>query len=295
MPETELDEEFFVDGPEDGIDDDEPEPEPEPKAEGKPGEKTDPDKQPVTAREIREMRRALDEANAARREAETSARYWAERAQGDRGPKPEKPAAPAVTQEELLDALTDPSKFVTLLKKQGVVTEAELNQRVAAERRAARSEALLEREFPGIGDESSELFKATAREYQRLEREFPELKGNASLTVMAARQARAALIEQGKWKKGGTRSNVEDFDEYEQPRRTRGESEFDRVRRTQAQGGRGVPRTSERDPETDELDSMQKSIIQKFQSVGANITEDGYRKRAQRGVRVAGMPAGRRR
>jgi hypothetical protein len=166
---------------------------------------------------------------------------------------------------------------IQALVKRGVLTKREAQEMMREEaRRIAREEversreslirdAELARQFPDLADERSELFKRTQAIYHEMTQRDASLKNSAQTLPMAARLAKAELIAEG-----------------------RQDARQDRI--TRQSGDRGY---SSRDggfnDDGNELSPTQRAIIERFNASGeADISEDGYRKRAQ-SVKMGGI------
>jgi hypothetical protein len=254
----------------------------------------------------KEMRRALKEMRQALKETNETARFWMEQARtgGARPKKDEEPEPEPKVSVDLVEAVTngDAKAITKAMRELGFVSRAELeshvNARVESTRAQVSQEQQLYDRYPDLADDKSEFFKATAQIYNDLARKDPQLAKSGTLAEIAAELAdkRLAKTEGRDTSRSSTRS-----------RRAPAEPEYDvddddldpdeeeeRVERVGRQSGeRGRRTSSGRDRDDTTLDATQKTIVAKLKAAGADISEDGYRKRAQKGVRLAGMPTRR--
>jgi hypothetical protein len=191
------------------------------------------------------------------------------------------PAAEPDKDEEIEDDTDVADDFaangIQALVKRGVLTKREAQEMVREEaRRIAREEversreslirdAELARQYPELANEQSELFKRTQAIYQEMTQREPSLKNSAQTLPMAARLAKAELIAEG-----------------------RQDARQDRIMRQS--GDRGYSsRYGGFDDDSNELSPTQRAIIERFNASGeAEISEEGYRKRAQ-SVKMGGI------
>jgi hypothetical protein len=250
----------------------------------KPAEKPkDDDKITLSKAEWEAMRRDRDEAR-------DSERYWSGVARGNGG-SPQ--AAPVEEAEEDLDAdeFVDedapngeldgdtPEKLVDELAAQGVKAlgkrgfiTAKDAQRIAVEVAAKVSRQLISRErtkitsdtqimteFPDLKDSNSEMFKETARRYQKALALDPNAKKTPAALYLAAQAAAEALKA-----KAPARPRRDEDDDYEP------EGESDRRRRAQAQDSR--PRGRAEVVDDDMLGDEARSVIRQM-----GITEEEFK------------------
>jgi hypothetical protein len=242
-----------------------------------------------TADLLKELKAELKAERQARVQAERTAQFWGEKAQ-----TAAKPAAAAEPEPEptlsvdLVDALTngDAKAIKRGLRDLGFVSEAEVNERIQQTRSQITQETQLITRYPflGAGQEQTPEFQRASEIYRELAAD-PHMAKSPKLLETAARMA-AAELGQADTRETRRRPVVEIDDEDEQ--------EADRVARVSRQAGdRGRARTNH-DPEAEELDSMQRSIVARFRAAGADIDDTKYAARARAGIRMGGMPTVRR-
>jgi hypothetical protein len=194
------------------------------------------------------------------RESDGLAQYWAEQAKaGHRAPAREKVVEEPVDLTEAI-ASGDNNKIRQAVKKLGFVSEDEVNQRVNSATRLVRIETELLGEFPDLKDKKSDMFLKTQERYAELVSEDPEMK-NRPVTMRTAARLAAAEIK-------GT-----------------ADKETDRQERVARQSGDRGTRTKRSEGSSDELSPLQKRIVDQM-----GITEEGYRKRANAGIAMSGLP-----
>lgn len=244
-----------------------------------------------------ELERALKSERRARREAETAARFWGEQARTTAKPaKAEEAAEEAepTLSVDLVDALTngDHKAVKKALREMGFASKDEVEAAIAKTRAQVTNEAALLQKYPFLGEEGSEAFKRTGEIYNELAAD-PSLKGSSKLVEIAARMVAAELGETpARRSKPASRPvvDIDDDDDFD-------DDEQDRIARVSRQSGdRGRRPTRDVDGDRgDELDAMQKSIVQRLRAAGADIDEEKYAKRARAGIRMGGLPTVRRR
>lgn len=230
---------------------------------------------------IKELRRELNELRKSQEEMARTAEYWRGKAEG-KGAGSAKSGSAAASDDEdddavkldedLVDAISsnDAKRISKALKSMGFVRAKDVERTIQATRGAMTREAALLREYPDLGDEKSELYEATARHYRDLIADDPALSKSPSTLRMAAKLAKAEL--------GGQASGEED--RAARVARQSGGGSGTRSRAAGAAGGNG----------SGGLNEAQRRIISSLRAAGANITEDGYKKRASEiGVNVAGL------
>lgn len=232
----------------------------------------------VSKAELESMRRERDEA----RESE---RYWAERARA--GSRPAEPAGEPEsdedptefidpdqpdgiegdTAEKLIEELQ--AKGVKALRDRGFVTAAQANKMatetalkvsrelIGRERQKITSDATLMNEFPDLRNPESELFKETAKHYQRAVAMDPNAKKTPAALYLAAAAARESLKVEKPIRR------TQDEDRYR-------EDEADRRQRASSQDGRGRGR-GDVDDRDDMLGDEARQVIR---SMG--ITEEEF-------------------
>jgi hypothetical protein len=220
-----------------------------------------------------DIRQELKSLRARVSEAENDARYWREQA---KTPAP-KDDAPAEDDDDvdlegvdLVDVISsgDPKKVKETFKKLGFVSEKDVQKRIQETRQEIAQNAKITDEYPDLADPSSEFFKAADAEYRDLIADDPSLKDKPSTIRLAAKLAAA---KQGGGSRGG------DDDRAERIARQSG----DRSRKQ----GRGQSADNRQDG-PQQLSKTQKTIVQRLQDAGADIDEEKYTARAQKGVRM---------
>lgn len=238
------------------------------------------------AEALRELRGEVKGLRGRLSEAEQDARYWREQSKSStrQEPEPEELLDPG---EDLLEVFSsgDPKRVTTALKKMGFTRQSDVQQAIGTTRQEITAQQALYGKYPDLADTESDLFKATAAVYNDLASD-PTYKKSPKTIEVAARMAAAELGLSAARPKARRDAEVDDYDERE----------TERVRRVGAQAGeRGRPRTrgTGRDTGEDsssELNAMQRTLIAKFQAAGSTVSEEGYRKRAESGVRMSGLP-----
>lgn len=284
------------------------------------------------AQTTKELRRALRESRLALSQANETARFWMDRGQRPPAePKPKEKPEPK-TSVDLLEAVTngDAKAISQAMRELGFVSADEVEERVSKARQevvgATTRDQQLYRDFPDLHDEQSSLFRLTSKIYNRLERQDPNLGKSPALAQIAAEMAAKELGIEPEGRRGSRRDRDRDRDEERRrpsARRQDREREYDaedidddedrdedredgleeeyrerervdRVRRQAGARGRGTERDrGRRETDADELDTTQKTIVSKLKAAGGDISEDGYRKRAQAGIRMSGLPTRR--
>jgi hypothetical protein len=242
----------------------------------------------------KELRRTLREQRLALKESNEAARYWMEQARTGAGAAAAKTPAPAdpSTSVDLVEAITngDGKAITQALRDLGFVRQGDVENVVGASNRARTSDERLYEKYPDLADDQSPFFLAAAAIYQDLARRDPILKKSGMLGEIAADLAAGRERDEAPAKRGAARDSgdreIDDADPDE---------EEERVARVRRQAGdRGSRSTAgQTRGGDDELDSTQRSIVAKLRAAGAQITEEAYRKRAQAGVRMSGMPTRR--
>lgn len=216
--------------------------------------------------QIDQLKAEKNEEKSRAAENETNARYWHEQAKASKV-APAAKVEPAEDEDEI-DPIEAMSKngskgFRDLGKRSGFMTKDEVNNLVEARAQQLTVEAQLAKDFPQITDQSSEFFKATAKEYGEL-----TAQGIPHLTAMkqAPRMAKLALMEAGKLMPAAERE--------------------EREQRSVAAGGdrsRGKGGKSSADEESDELTPLQRQICEQM-----GVDEKKYKSRAKDGVVYSG-------
>lgn len=266
---------------------------------------------PVVDETVKELRRALKETRAALKQTTDSYRTLS----NERAARTVKEEAPDAEDEEvttsvdLTEAITagDHKAVKKALREMGFVDAREVDSRVSkATKQSIASTARdqkLYRDYPDLADNKSEFFQLTSEIYNDLARRDPALKGSQALAEIAAEIAEQRMGDGGgkrkpaasKWRAAADEeiefeSNDDDDDEDEDE----GDEERERVERVRRQSGdRGRRPQRSAEPGEESLDAVQKSIVAKLKAAGGDISEDGYKKRALKGVRMSGMPTRR--
>jgi hypothetical protein len=241
--------------------------------------------------EVKRLQRELKAERRLRAESQQSERYWAEQARNG-APKAEA-GDPEPEPEPDIDVVSELSTngvkgLETVLKKLGYVKAKDVDTRIATTRAEITDQARLFQSYPDLQNEASPLFKATARIYNQLKGD-PTLARSPKLIEIAARTAKAELGAMSARRRTpetdlSAELSGDEFDE------DLGDDELDeeqeRTARVARQAGDRGRRGQRSEPET--LSPEQKRMVAAFASVGAPVTEDGYRKRAQAGIRMGG-------
>lgn len=262
-----------------------------------------PDEERDTKREPETVTMTVAERDALvreRDEAKRSERAWADRALRNGHGKEEEVVEPEpelvdtddltpVTGDKDVDKsiFEDPDKWLaaiakgpaaikTLLKSEGLVTAAEAAQIAAkvarrtvdVERTKITTDNRLMTAFPELADNQSELFKATAHEYEELLKFDPDAKRYPSTLFAAARAAKMKLA--------ATRRPEEDEYDYD-----RVESER-RARVSAQDGSRGGRPQRAPDDNEETLGPQAREVIEKM-----GVKEDAFRAHAKaNGIRL---------
>jgi hypothetical protein len=253
--------------------------------------------------DLKAERRNRKQAERRAKEVEASAREWYDRAQGKKEPSGEPDDKPLSVDLTEAIAANDKAAIRKAMAELGYVSRDELENVVKTTKAQMAHEARLYKEFPDLENEKSPLYERTVAEYQKLVAEDPELKKSPNAVKIAARIAKASMDLEAASGKSRPRSRArnEDTDEDESygfdgdgdgDGEDEGDEEDEARRRERVrsqQGGRPARGRSD-EGESSELTRMQRMVIENFKRAGAPITEDGYRKRASRGVTVHGLP-----
>lgn len=216
-------------------------------------------------------------------ETRDSERYWAGIAKnGGNGRAADKPEADTPDASEFVDGkdgadgIDDdtPAKMVdelaasgtAALKKRGFITAADAkkmaaevavkvaNTLIGRERGKITTETKLMSDFPELADKTSELYKATAKNYQEACALDPNAKTSQAALYLAAKAAKASMKPADR--------NSNDDDESEEDRRDRARSQDSRPR------GRGVV-----DDRSDSLSDEDRQTIKCFAITEAEFLE----------------------
>lgn len=247
---------------------------------GKP-EKKEPN--PIEERLAR-LEKELAERDKRIEELAASERYWAEQArravalddEGDDEPE-EDFGIDDDSPDKFVEDLSE--KGLEALVKRGVLTRREARElirqeaqqiareMIEAETRKLQTDAEIARQFPELQDESSDLFKRTAKIFKEMVAEDESLKRSPKALLLAARTAKAELAAAGK---GSA-------------------SEEERLRRIARQGGGDHARGAAFDADDDDsLTPTQRKILEALNADGGvQVTEEAYKKRAREGVRMS--------
>jgi hypothetical protein len=231
-------------------------------------------------------------------EAEGGRKFWYEKATAaaaNAEPEPEPEPEPEKVSVDLVEAVTagDARALRQALAEMGFVSrkdmEKEIQTRIGQARTQITEEAKLYGKYPDLQDEQSELFQKTREVYLDLAKD-PAMAKSSRLVETAARLAASEL---GMEERQPARSRRRE-EPPEVPEEDFDEEEAERVERVRSQeGSRGRPHAAAGRTQDEDLSPMQRSIVARFRAAGANITEDGYRKRAQAGIRLSGLPTRR--
>lgn len=230
---------------------------------------------------LAEMRDELRSLRTRVSEAENDARFWRTKASGE-APKEEGENdgddEPSVT-DDLLETFSsgDAKRVAKVLKEMGFVRQADVEKAITNTRKEISSQGQLYKTYPDLADSESEFFLETAKRYNQLVQDEPSLKKSPKTIEIAARLTAAELGV------SETPSRRDDDGDYERASRVARQS-GDRGRGSRAAKGSDGP---------SELSAVQRSIIAKFQAAGSTVTEEGYRARADKGVKMSGLPRGR--
>lgn len=241
----------------------------------------------VDPAEFKRVSKELKAERARAKESEETARYWAERARAQPAQRVEEPEAEKIDDIDLVDIITTRGAegLREVLSRMGFAKREELIAEVVATRGAERAEEVVLKKYPDLADNSSPLFKKTAEIWNQLKQD-PDMARSQNLMMIAARTAAAELGLKADARGGPRRSpEVDEYDDYDD------EDEIEHAERVGRQAGdRGV-RPSRGNGQVEELSHMQKTLVRKLQDAGADIDEERYRKRAQAGVRIGGVPS----
>ena len=209
-------------------------------------------------------------------ESNRTAAFWAEQARGFSQQRPVEPGEPEPEPEpedepDVLEAITanGVKGFDALAEKRGFIKRSEVQQMIASESTAARTQFSKEQEltarYPELNNRNSDFFKSTAGYYGQLVK-----SGTPAVIAMelASEKTELEFMRAGKLA----------------PPDAKGDRERDRVARINAQSGDGGPRR----PAADEADDQTLTDEQKRIVRGMGITEEAYLKRAKAGVRIGG-------
>lgn len=241
-----------------------------------------------------EHKRAQKDLAAARRQAKESdetARYWAEQARNTpvRQPAPEPEKEDDFSDVDLVDLITTQGAkgLATVIERMGYAKKADVQAEIVATRSGIAAENALMSQYPELADDQSPFFLATAKIYNQLKAD-PAMANSPNLINYAARTAKAELALRNDGGRGGRRAappaEEDDFEEELTPEEQRA------ARAGRQNGDRGRRDSRGAGPQGDVLSPMQADIVRKFQSVGAPLTEESYRRHAKAGVRMGGVP-----
>ena len=247
--------------------------------------------------ELKRARREAKDEKRKREQAENATREWYDRAtKGSTAEK--KPAEPVRLNVDLAEAIAanDGEKLKAAIRELGYVSREELTELVTSTKAQMAHEAKLYRQFPDLENTNSELYKRTVEIYQEFATD-PHIKQSPRAIEWAAKQAQAELKANG-----GRRRAVETDDDDpdgitpDPKRRYDDDDEEDSTERRRQervraqQGGTGRAKSRDGEGSSKELTAMQKSIVARFRAAGADITEESYRARADKGVQMSGLP-----
>lgn len=218
-------------------------------AEAKTAEKKDDSAAQIEAlnKTIKDNQTAADKRLA---ESEESMKFWYDKAEAKASDDP--PAKKAEPADDHLAVFDDETqKAVRSFVKQetaGMVKGDDVDKRVQAGVRSQLTQDQLVRDYPELGDKSSEFFKKTTENYQHLDGVAP-----ADRLRMSVEQTELALRRTGEWKER--------------------ESESGRIARIAAQAGGGGGSSSEAGSQV--LDAAQKQLAKNM-----GVSEEAYIKAA---------------
>ena len=252
-----------------------------------------------TDRRLESLEKDLENERKARREADETARYWANRnkqapagTEDEPAPRRKQPAAEVEVPKDadgvLLEELN--ADGLAALKKRGVITADQLEQALenlasrietayAAEREGDEFDKNMQKEFPELFEDNkrvdagerpeTELYQRTAKHFRQLTREAgikPESVAARGMMLAAARMAKQEIRMEGL-----EGNNAED------DRRER----IERQRTTASRGSRGGEGdVTNRGPR--ELTSVQSQVVQNLSRWGA--TPEKFQKFAAKGT-----------
>ncbi len=237
---------------------------------------------PPTAAELAELKKENARLNARVNEEAENSRFWHDRAKST----PAKAAtakaeeAPKLS-EDAVDAISsgDPKRIKALLSGLGFVERTEVTREIQATKNEVVSESALLNQYPDLNDQTSEFFKATARHFNDLKQD-PDMAKSPRIMQVAAKLANSEL--------NGGNAKRQQVETSEERAERVGRQSGERSRRPSTNRGAGAD-----DATQNELSAGQKDIIARFRAAGADITEEGYKKRASNGVRMGGAPSRR--
>lgn len=222
----------------------------------------------ITA-QLRELRENSRNLGARLSEAEQNAKYWYEQAKGGKSAKAPEPEddTDAAAGVDFVDAFSsnDPKRIADALDKLGYAKKNDVTRTVAKTAKQYSEEQRFFRDYEGIGDPESDLFKTATKHFNALVGEGEDRDDPRTLRT-AARLAKVELSAKPK------------------------ESEQDRNRRVNSQqGSEGRRPTRNAADNDDELSPAQRRIVDNLAAAGANINYDDYKKHAKN-IRMAGAP-----
>lgn len=268
---------------------------------------------------LRETRRALKELRLSNKQITETAQHWMNEAR--RGPAPQKKDSEPEDIKlsvDLVEAVSsgNAKDIQKAMREMGFVSQKEMDDAITKARSEVTTQggrdAKLYSDYPDLADEESRFFKVTARIYNDLAAGDEHLAKSGKLAKIAADLAdkelgrdrdrdddRPARRRATTSRRADPDLEVDEEEEREDPddradREDREDREKERVERVGRQSGDRGRRTTSRDArDSDALDATQKSIVAKLKAAGADISEEGYRKRAQKGIRMSGLPTRR--
>jgi hypothetical protein len=215
------------------------------------------------------FRKELADLKATIAESNRAAEYWRGRAEGKGAPKAEEEEI--ALEDDLVDAISsgDGKRIAKVIKGLGFVRQSEVEQAIASTRQSITRDAALVRQYPDLADEQSEFFQVATKHYSELVADDPGAKLSPATLKTAAKMAKLELEGKG----------------------SSSQSRGERINRQS--GERGSRSSANASSSTADLSPMQRRIIDNLRSEGSSLTEEGYRKRANSGVKMSGP--GRRR
>lgn len=246
----------------------------------KPADKTA-DK-PAVDPEIKRLQKENKALQGRVREADSAAGFWKGKADTAPAKPADKPAADNLDELDLVDIITTKGAkgLAEVMTRLGYAKRSDIELQISSTRNQISAEAAVLAKYPDLADSNSPLFEKTAEIFNQL-RQDPHMAESDNLMLIAARTAAAELGLSNDNTRGQRRAAPKaDEDEDERSERIARQS-GDRGRRPAGQD------------RAEELSPLQKRMVQKFRDAGAEITEEGYKKRAMGGVRMGGVPTHR--
>jgi hypothetical protein len=228
-----------------------------------------------TAAELATLTAERDALKATAAEQQRAAEYWHEKATKGAAPAPKKEEPePEV---DLLDLITSggPKALKAYLRKEGLVTGADVEATVSAKVAQVTAERQLLDDYPDLGKKDSEFFQATAGIYGELKK--------AGVPETLAMQLAAQRAELEGLKSGKIKTPQQVTDDAKAARTA------ERAARAAAGAGdRGHQATAEEDDDTPTPDE-QRAIARLADALEISVEKatERYKARAKKGVNVA--------